>query len=91
MNSHFDRPRQTRTLYATLELCKNAAHGENGALELIVSGMHMEAPRFLYWPLDAAGSLKVSQLQDLAAALGEIANETVWTRLTVQAELFESP
>jgi hypothetical protein len=84
-------PRRNRALYLTLEVCRNISTPPNGAIELIVSSVGSERAAFHLWPLDDQGSMTVAQLNDLTSVMTEHLTNTLLGRLTIQAELFNTP
>lgn len=82
-----NRPERKRSLYTTMELCRNSAAGPTGSLELIVSTTTNPQPVYYFWPLSAAHTLSPSQLEDLVAVVGREVTEAIVHRMMVQAEL----
>lgn len=83
MNNPSDRPKRTRTVLLTIELCVNRAHGPFGAVEVISSLSREPWHLSKFWDLGEHGKLSSMQLNDFTAYLLAQVTEAAVTRLMV--------
>lgn len=90
MENVSDRPRRSTEVLAVFELVLDRAIGEYGCLELVTSSDGDQAASHSFWPLDKAGRLSPTQLADAVSLVGQELSEALYTKISVQGELFSS-